>query len=179
MKNKLTVFLSCLFWILLGGLSAKSQAISNYQSIEVRGGKTFTPGNYAGIKYRHTTATMIELSAGIFMEDVPKNGLHYSAYGIDLAGEYYTQVGDNTDHLFECKLGLGITGQIENEPWVYKDLSFSKRINYGMYGELSGEWCMSANFSLTAFVQQKYLFNKLLSNTCFVFGIGIKLNLDN
>ena len=180
MKNKIIVisrFISCL--ILLSSLSAKSQAISNYQSIEVRGGKSFSSSDYAALKYRHTTATMIDVSAGIFFEAFQNSGLHFTNYGLDLMGEYYTPVGDNTDHAFEVKLGLGISGNTENEPWIFKDYPFSKRLNYGLIGEVAGEWCVSQNFSLTAFAQQKYLLNKLLGNTRFIIGIGVKLNMDN
>lgn len=179
MKNKLTVSASILLWTLLASLCAKSQAISNYQSIEVRGGKSFSSSDYAAVKYRHTTSTMLDVATAVFLEAFQNNGLHFSNYGLDLTGEYYTPVGDNTDHAFEVKLGLGITANAENEPWILKAYSFSKRLNYGVIGELAGEWCVSQNFSLTAFVQQKYLFNKLLGNTRFIVGIGIKLNLDN
>ena len=156
-----------------------SQAISNYQSIEVRGGKSFSSSDYVGLKYRHTTSTMIDVSAAVFLEAFQKNGLHYSNFGLDLMGEYYTPIGDNTDHAFEVKLGLGITANAENEPWILKEYPFSKRLNYGLIAEVAGEWCVSQNFSLTAFAQQKYLLSKLLGNTRFIIGIGIKLNLDD
>ena len=160
------------------GQYTKAQAIENSQSLELRAGKVFSAGDYAALRYRHTTSTSIDLSIAGFLNNLHQNGLQYYSYGLDLMGEYYTAVGDNTDHLFELKTGLGITGLVDNEPWIYKDLSFSKRLNYGLAAELTGEWCLSENISLTLFAQQKFLFNHSLSNAAFIGGLGIKLNLD-
>lgn len=89
---------------------------------------------------------MLDVAAAVFLEAFQNNGLQYANYGLDLMGEYYTPVGDNTDHAFEVKLGLGITGNAENEPWILKAYSFSKRLNYGLIGELTGEWCVLQNW---------------------------------
>jgi hypothetical protein len=158
--------------------SVHAQAITNSQSLELRGGKTFSAGDYVSLRYRHTTSTSIDLTLAAFVNGFQKNSLRYRCYGIDLLGEYYTGVGENTDHLFECKLGLGVTASLDNEPWVFRNTAFSRRLNYGICGEVSGEWCMSENIGLCLFGQQKYLFNNPLGTTAFTLGMGIKLNLD-
>jgi hypothetical protein len=157
---------------------ANAQAIENSQSVEFRYGKTFSVGAYAGLRYRTTTSTTIDVSVAGFINSLQRNGLNYTSYGIDLMGEYYTPVGDNTEHLLEVKAGMGATVMIDNELFIYKQLPFGKRLNYGVVGELTGEWCVSENISLTLFTQQKFLFNKNLSSYCFTAGLGIKLNLD-
>lgn len=158
--------------------AVNAQAIENSQSLEIRYGKAFSVGAYAGLRYRTTTSTTIDVSVAAFINLLQRNGLNHTSYGLDIMGEYYTPVGDNTEHLFEVKAGIGATLMIDNEPFLYKELPFAKRLNYGVVGELTGEWCISENISLTLFTQQKFLFNKNLSSYCFTAGLGIKLNLD-
>lgn len=176
MKNLLLLFL--LFLSCPGYNSLMAQAIENASSVELRGGKTFSVGDYACVRYRHTTSTSIDVSLAAFINGLRVNGLRYYGYGLDLMGEYYTAVGDNTDHLLELKAGLGLTAQIDNDPWVYKQLPFVRRLNYGVAGELTGEYRLSENFSLSAFAQQKLLFHKNLGRFAFTLGLGIKLNLE-
>jgi hypothetical protein len=107
---------------------ANAQAIENSQSLEFRYGKTFSVGAYAGLRYRTTTSTTIDVSVAGFINSLQRNGLNYTSYGIDLMGEYYHTVGDNTEHLFEVKAGMGATVMIDNEPFVYKDLPFDETL---------------------------------------------------
>ena len=135
------------------------------------------PGSYYAIGYEHYTNSTVNARINFFSETSHKNGLHYSAYGFDLIGEYSSSQGDQS--LFAFRIGLGATGQIESEPWIYQNLSGSKRINYGFTGELTGEWWMSDHFCLLVFGQQKYLFNTALGNTRFAFGLGLKFHFDS
>jgi hypothetical protein len=155
-----------------------TQAIENTQSLEFRYGKTFSVGDYAALRYRHTTSTSIDASLAVFINGLRRGAIRFWGYGVDLLGEYYTAVGDNTDHLFELKVGLGATANIDNDPWVYKDLPMLSRLNYGIAAELSGELRLSENISLTSFLQQKILFNKNLGRFSFTLGLGFKINLD-
>jgi hypothetical protein len=175
---KLLLSFSLCLLLLYFPLCGNAQAITNSQSLEIRAGKTFSVGDYASLRYRHTTSTSLDLSLAAFINVLQKKGFNYSGYGLDLLAEYYTAVGDNTNHQFECKLGFGATASLDNEPWVFRDLPLAKRLNYGICGEVTGEWCMSENISLCLFAQQKYLFNKLLGNYAFSVGLGLKLNLD-
>ncbi|MES2329653.1 MAG: hypothetical protein V4539_08630 [Bacteroidota bacterium] len=177
--KKINSIISIFVIALLSWGSGFSQTTDNAQSVEVRFGKSLMPAMYAAIKYERVTSTPTNVSAKLFYESMQKNSLDYSCFGLDILGDYYTPVGDNTDHLFECKLGFGGTVQIENEPWVYKEYPVSNRLNYGLVGEFAGEWAMSEAFSLTTFLQQKYLFNKNLSHTNFLFGVGIKFNIPD
>jgi hypothetical protein len=170
-------FLLCLALTFSFGL--KAQTAGNTQSVEIRAGKTLMPTMYAAIKYERVTNSAFNASVKLFYEMLRKNSLNYSCFGLDMLAEYYTPVGDNTGHLFECKLAFGGTVQIENEPWVYKDYAMSKRLNYGLVAELAAEWGMSEVFSLTAFAQQKYLFNRHLEHSSFVLGLGIKFNIPD
>jgi hypothetical protein len=164
--------------LLFASTRAKGQAISNSQSVEIRAGKTLSLGDYAALRYRHTTSTSIDLSIAAYVQGLQKNGLRHSAFGVDLLGEYYTGLGDKTDHLFECKLGIGGTVQLENEPWLYKDWPFAKRLNYGACAEVTGEYSMSENFSLSLFTQQKFLFNPLLGKSQITLGLGLVYHFD-
>lgn len=151
----------------------------NGQSLEIRTGQNIRPGDYAAIRYEQPTDTRLNFSAKIFINSNRFSGLHYTSYGLDLLAECSTNPDKNSDAVFALNLGLGGTVEKENEPWVYGNLKSSKTINYGIAGELTGEWAMSTLFSLTAFAQQKYLFNKDLGSTRFVFGLGLKINFGN
>lgn len=149
------------------------------QAIEVRAGHSLTPADYVSLRYEYYTNNSINFSAKVFLGSSNKNNLNYSACGLDLMTEYYSNLGYNSDHKWELKAGLGGTIQIENEPWIYKGWGAGRRTNYGIVGEVAIEWAMTDQFSLTGFVQQKYLFNKALGTTGFAFGIGLKFNLNN
>ena len=147
------------------------------QAIAVTAGHSLIPGDYFGVGYSHYTNSAINAKINLYSESSRKNGLQYSAYGIDLLGEYASNQNEQT--VFAFRLGLGACGQIENEPWIYATYSSSNKMNYGLIGEAAGEWWMSEHFCLSVFVQQKHLFNSTLGNTRFVFGLGLKFHLDN
>jgi len=148
---------------------------SSSQALEIRAGHSLTPSDFAGLRYELFTPADFSFTVGGFLESSETSGLHYTNYGLDLMAWYYTPLGYNTDHAFELRAGLGLCGQLENEPWVYKDWSGSKRMTYGPVGEVSVEYGLSESINLSGFAQQKYLFNSALGNTRFAFGLGIKI----
>jgi len=154
--------------IAIGGLA---------QAATIKVGHSLLPGDYLGIGYSHYTNSLVNAKLRLFGESSHKNGLQYSAFGIDLMGEYASN--QNEQVLFGCRLGFGVTGQIEREPWVYGSLSPGKKFNYGLIAEITGEWWMSEQMCLSVFGQQQYLFNTSLGNTRFVFGLGLKFHFDN
>lgn len=178
MKNTCVIILSLIIAVLLDASRASAQGIENTSSIEVRYGRTLSAGSCAALCYHHTTSTVFDVSLGGFIQSLQRSGLNYTSYGIDLTGEYATPVGDNTEHRFELKTDFGATAMIDNEPFLYKDLPFAKRLNYGIITGATGEWCISQDVALTIFLQQKILFNKQLGSSLFTTGIGIRLNLD-
>ncbi len=145
------------------------------QSVTLRGGRTLTPSDYVSLGYEQPTNTSLNYSLRGFLESSRKNNLHYSAYGLELLA--VTQV--TRENAFSFRGGLGLTGQIEQEPWIYKTLTASQKINYGLVGEGYCVWAMSDAFSSELFVQQKYLFNRDLGNTRFVFGLGLAYHFTN
>ena len=157
--------------------TAKCQDIEDIKTIELRLAHTLTPGNYIGLRYERFRNIDINYSAKVFYEQSTINNLNYSSYGLDIMAEYYSLLGQRTNHKWEWKGGLGITGLIANEPWILKDWSFSRKLNYGIVGEMAGEWGMTEEFSLTAYVQQKVLFNKELGTTKFLLGLGFKFKI--
>lgn len=174
-KRKSKLLLSLLLIFSITRVSAQGE--DNLRSIEVRGGLTLTPGTYISVRHERYVNYFMNVSLNVHGEFSNKNRLKYSAYGFDLVGESYSLLGESTNHQFELKGGLGLTMQIENEPWIYKNLSSSKRINYGFLGEVAGEWSIAEEFNLTMFVQQKYLLVKELGQTRFLFGLGVKFKI--
>lgn len=160
-------------FLLVGSVNSYSQ------SIELSAGNNLMPGNYLSVGYEHYSNSLINLSGKLFAEGSRVNGLHYKAYGIDVLAEYGNNQDDNAGSVFAFRVGLGATGQIESEPWIYSGLKSNQRMNYGFVGVFSVEWWMSENFCLSVFAQQKYLFNTSLGSTRFAFGLGLKFRLSN
>lgn len=153
--------------------------VAHAQSLELRAGSNAMPGNFLSIGYEHYSNWPINFSGKIFAEASTFNSLRYKAYGIDLLGEYGTNQSDNAEKIFASRLGLGVTCQIETEPWIYGGLTPNKRMNYGLVGVASGEWWMSENFCLSVFGQQKWLINATSGKTKAAFGFGLKFRLNN
>ncbi len=153
--------------------------LAHAQSIELRAGSNAMPGNFLSLSYEHYSNWPINISGKLFAEGSNVNGLQYKAYGLDLLGEYATSQNDNAESIFAFRMGLGVTGQIESEPWIYGGLSAVKRMNYGLVGVVSGEWWMSENFCLSVFGQQKWLFNSSLGSRRSAFGLGLKFRFSN
>ena len=153
--------------------------VAHAQSIELRAGSNGMPGNFISIGYEHYSNWPFNISGKLFAEGSTIHGLLYKAYGIDLLGEYGSKQDDNAESIFAFRIGLGVTCQIESEPWVYNWLSAVKRMNYGFIGVASGEWWMSENFCLSVFGQQKWLFNSALGSRRSAFGLGLKFRLNN
>jgi hypothetical protein len=163
-----------LFWVLVFLLSAENIYT---QSLGIHAGRSVLPADYVSLRYTHYSNCPINAAVSVFTERSHSHGLNYSAYGFDLLGEFATN--QNEPSVLAFRVGMGGSFQMENEPWLYKDLSFKQRINYGLVGELAGEWWMSGNICLTVFTQQKWLFNKSLGNSRFAYGLGLKILLTN
>jgi hypothetical protein len=140
------------------------------QSVELRVGQSLIPGDYVAISYQQPTNFPFCFSGRAFLEKSRRNGLNYSAIGIDGLIDYPFGI---------CKLSGGPTVQLESEPWIYQYRSFSARLNYGLVVGASGEIYLTEAFSITAFINQKLLFNQDLGRTSLVFGIGLKYCLSN
>jgi hypothetical protein len=145
------------------------------QSVTLRGGHTLTPSDYVSLGYEQPTNTSLNYSLRAFLESSRRNNLNYSAYGLELLA--VTQ--PNLESTFSFRGGFGATAQIEREPWVYKTMSSSQKLNYGLIAEASGIWLMTDAFSLELFAQQKYLFNSALGRLRFGFGIGLTYHFNN
>lgn len=148
------------------------------QYIGIHAGHSGLPAEYISLRYTHYSNLPINAAIGIFHEASHSGGLHYTGYGIDLLAEYASSQGDYEKNVFGFRLGIGASWQTENEPWIYQGFSAGKRMNYGLISELSGEWGMSQNFCLGLFMQQKIWLRKPLGTRDFVFGLGLKIQLN-
>lgn len=165
--------------LVLSGKLCSAQAIANTHAIEIRAGATRLPGAYAALTYEHITGAVLNVFAGMHLISSHYRQLCYLAPGLEAGFSYYTPVGENTDHLFEVRLVLGAVASLESEPWIYRDRSFRQRLNYGVQGELCGQWAVSEAFSLTAFVQQLYFFHPGLASLSCNYGLGLAIRLDH
>jgi hypothetical protein len=145
------------------------------QTLEIRAGQTLFPGIYTGVRYEHPTNSEVNVAGELFLESANKYNLRYRCYGAEILALYSSD--HNNENIFAFKTGLGACVQIENEPWVYKDWNIPKRMNYGVTVEASGTLNLSDAFSLSLFGQQKFLFNKILGTTHFIFGLSLSYKL--
>jgi hypothetical protein len=146
------------------------------QSVSLSPGRTLMPGLYAGLRYSHPGSLQVNLAGELFMEQAQFSKLSYRATGVNILAEY-SNATDPQEAKVGYKAAIGVTGQVEEEPWVYKYQEFRQRVNYGAVGELSALWNMTEAFSAAVFIQQKLLFNKLLGTTHFLFGLSISHRL--
>lgn len=163
---KLLLSLFCFLWHLV--LSA--------QSIGLRAGHSLMPADHVSLHYEHWANGGINLAGSVFLERSRANALNYSCYGIDLLGEYANNPENET--MFGWRIGFGGTIQNENEPWLYKNLSFGRRLNFGLVGEAGIEYWLSENFRISLFSQQKILFHRQLGTAAFLFGLGLFIRLS-
>ena len=120
--------------------------VTNEQSIGIRYGHSLTPADHLSLRYEHWTNSMVNLSITAFMEKSRFANLNYSCYGADFLAEYSASRGAEALPVISWKAGAGATWQIEQEPWLYKDLPASKRMSYGLVAEGSVE-CISPKHS--------------------------------
>jgi hypothetical protein len=163
--------------VLLGICFLLAESFSCFcQELELRGGATIMPGIYTSLRYEHYTNSELNVAGGLFMESSNKNNLRYRSYGLDLLTQYSSD-RDN-ENSFSFKVSTGVVLQIENEPWIYKDWKLAQRLNYGLIAEGAGFLRLSDAFSISLFAQQKFLFNKILATTHFLFGMGLSYRLS-
>lgn len=148
------------------------------QSIGLRIGHSLVPADHVSLRYEHWTNSVINLTGSVFYEQSKANSLRYSNIGFDLLGEYASNRQDELSSLFGWRVGFGGTIQNEIETWLFKNNSFSQRINYGFVGEGAFECYLTENFRLSLFAQQKFLLRPALGSTRFAFGIGLTYNLS-
>lgn len=151
---------------------------TNAQRVALRGGYSLSSASHLSLRYEHWTNSSINLSLGGFLERSRERLLDYSCYGADLLGEYARDRGEGLP-IFGLRFGLGAIWQVVNEPWLYKDLSFSQRMNYGLLGEANLDCHLSDAFRLNLFGQHKYLLRSSYgprSRLCFGLGLAYRLS---
>jgi hypothetical protein len=149
------------------------QSLLPAQNISLQLGHSLMPADHVSLRYEHWTNSAINFSLAGFYERSHDQLLDYKCYGADLLGEYVSCRGADPLPWFSWRFGLGATIQNENEPWLYKDISFSQRINYGLLSEASLDYNISETFRLSLFGQQKFLLRRMLGATQFCFGLGL------
>lgn len=155
------------------------RVVTNAQSIGLRYGHSLTPADHLSLRYEHWTNSLVNLSITAFLEKSRFANLNYSCYGADLSAEYSTARGADALPLFSFRGGAGGTWQTKNEPWLYKELSTSKRMNYGLVAEVAVECQLTDVFRLSLFAQQKWLFKSLPGSKRCCFGLGLTYHLSS
>ncbi len=148
------------------------------QSLTIGAGRSGLPGDYYMLRYEAPTNSPLNWVLGIHAETSHINALNYTTAGIDWLLVYPLNNSEYSEGVFSIRPGLGLSTNLDSEPWVYAGASFSKRLNYGFLGEIAGEWFISDDFSFIGVVQQKYLLNTGLGKTAFNYGIGLRFRFS-
>lgn len=149
------------------------------QEICLRGGKTILPASYISLRFIPPSNNNFRVSFSTSFEKSHRHHLQYSALGFEMMGELQSDKNRFKDQSFGVSSSLGLSWQVEREPWLYKDWPLSKRSSFGLAGEINGYWYLSEAFTLNSFLQQKMLFNPLLGRYRLMGGLGIHYRLGS
>lgn len=169
--------------IVFGFLAINSQAQIGdpYHSWNFSYGRTGTPGDQVkiGLEYSKDAKYSFLTEAGLELSRY--KDIRYSSISLGLTGRYYL-VG-NTYMTSKKKInvmaGLGGILQLENESSVYKTLPASKRMNYGVTGQLLGEYFYDPTIGFFIAGEQKVLFNETLGKYNYSIYFGIRIHFGN
>lgn len=148
--------------------------ITNAQNISLLAGKSFSPAEFFTLRYTHYSNSPFRLSLGASLEKGSKHRLSYGAFGSDLSIVYDPTLSSYPDRRGGLATALGLCWQVDQEPWLYKNWSFSERSSFGLSSEISYNYFLSDAFRLGIFGQQKILFNPRIGR--YRCGIGLSLS---
>jgi hypothetical protein len=170
--------------MLIGCLTANlcfAQVGDPYHSWNFSYGRTGTPGDQLkiGLEYAKADKTAFITEAGVELSRY--KDIRYSCISLGITGRYYL-VG-NTYMTSKKKInvmaGMGGVLQLENERSVYKTLDIGKRMNYGVNGQLVGEYFYDPTIGFFLEGEQKVLFNETLGKYNYSISVGIRIHFGN
>lgn len=170
--------------ILIGCITTSlsmSQVGDPYHSWNFSYGRTGTPGDQMkiGLEYAKADKTSFVTEVGVELSRF--KDIRYSSYSLGITGRYYL-VG-NTYMTSKKKInvmaGLGGVIQLENESSVYKNLDIGKRMNYGVNGQIVGEYFYDPTIGFFLAGEQKVLFNETLGKYNYSISVGIRIHFGN
>lgn len=174
-------YLACLVAFLVFMLCAMAQTGDIYNNWNFSYGRTGTPGDQLKIGLEIGKSDKLSMYGETGMEWSKYMGLRYSSFHLMAGARYY--LAGNTTMSAKKKIniltGLGGIAQLESEPSLYKSLSTGDRLNYGVCGQLLGEYFYDPTIGLFAAFEQKVLFQERLgkyNNSVFV---GLRIHFNN
>jgi len=177
MKKQL--FILCV--MVLVSVTASAQIGDLYHNWNFSFAGTGTPGQQfkIGLEYAKTDKTALYGEAGY--EWSRYKALRYSSFSLAVGGRRYL-VG-NTYMSAKKKInllaGLHAVAQYESEASVYKGLGFSNRLNYGVSGQVVGEYFYDPTLGFFAAVEQKVLFQESLGKYNYSLAIGLRIHFNS
>ena len=149
------------------------------QSISLMAGRFFSPSDFLSLRYTHYSNSPFRLSLGASLEKGIKHRLSYGSFGSELSVIYDPTLSSYPDRRGGLATALRLCWQVEHEPWLYKDWSFSERSGFGLSSEISYNYFLSGAFRLGIFGQQKMLFNPRIGRYRCGFGFSLSHILGN
>lgn len=144
-------------------------------------GRTGTPGDQVkiGLEYGRTDKTSLYGEFGL--EWSKYQGLRYSNISLAFGGRRYLMGNTlmTSKKKMNALVGLAGVAQYESESAVYKGLGFSDRLNYGISGQLLGEYFYDPTLGFFAAFEQKVLFQEALGKYNYSFAIGLRIHFNS
>lgn len=161
--------------------NSQAQVGDPYHSWNFSYGRTGTPGDQLKIGLEYSSADKTSFVTEVGVELSKYKDIRYSSLSLGVIGRYYL-VG-NTYMTSKKKInvlaGLGGVIQLENESSVYKNLDLGKRMNYGVNGQLLGEYFYDPTIGFFIAGEQKVLFNETLGKYNYSISFGIRIHFGN
>ncbi len=163
------------------GINSQAQIGEPYHSWNFSYGRTGTPGDQLKIGLEYSNAPKSSFVTEVGAELSKYKDIRYSSFSLSVTGRYYL-VG-NTYMTSKKKInvlaGLGGVIQLEKESSVYKNLDLGKRMNYGVNGQLLGEYFYDPTLGFFIAGEQKVLFNETLGKYNYSISFGIRIHFGN
>lgn len=171
--KKLFIFL--VINLLCYASKAQDEGGDYYNSWNFVVGRTGTPGDVLKIGLEVCNSPKVSTYFEASAEWSRSQNIKYSSYNLSVGKRYYI-IGDNfLNGKIKASIGLGATIGYNHEPIIYKYMTFTEKLNYGVAGNIVGVYVYDPTIAFVIGFEQKYLLNKNLGNTNYDFNIGLRI----
>ncbi|MBX9839306.1 MAG: hypothetical protein K2X69_13455 [Silvanigrellaceae bacterium] len=174
--------ISFIFFAVLFCINVRAQEIGDqFHNWNLSYGRTGTPGDQlkAGLEYAQSTKFSYYMESAL--EWSKHLGLRYTSFGFAVGGRYYLYGGNDMNIVRKINFLAGINGvlQYEDEATLMKNRTLFEKLNYGLAGQVIGEYYFDQTIGFFVGIEQKYMFNKTFGNTNYSVFAGLRIHFGN
>lgn len=167
--------------MLLGSFFAKAQFVDPYHNWHFSFGRSGTPGDIIKVGLEYGMAEKSTINTEIGYEASRTKNLKYKSYGLSVAYRYYILGNTLMTSKSKTNIAIGLGGiiQLDSEPTVYKSLPMTQRLNYGVSGQIMGEYFFDPVIGFFIQAEQRVMSRELLGRYNYFIGAGLKIHFGN